>query len=1188
TNVYNDQGLLPTLPNLLEPPVDENLGRGLGYVLLLITDDDGNTGTTNGFGSGTFTRLDGTTFSVTDSSTSVEGRPDYDASAFDASGEPLDPVDNPEPGLGEQDRQRDMGTIPGGKEIVFFQVGYGRSAHNASSNGTMSFPCLKFASDGHCTLHMASPINVSFSKPFMNLDMNARSEDPVMIRNAGCSNATSCTVTAGTLYRNSTRQGWLNGATITRLNTAPYGFQTLPRDAVVVNRHNPAASLTGPRERTPRIPHVAAYSPVTDPFRWFLGFEDLTRADSSRDYNDVVLIINKANGGIARSEVMTKDLAAGYENEFSVTKVRFKRDDDRLRRDLGTGNWTETDTNSCLGPPEAEITYAIALDCRTCQGNTGNCTYNDSPTWYDLDWTPGQAEQTLDMADLGLVGSQLCWKVTIDSPRDECVPRIYNVDVGYEALRAGQYSRSQLIPLANAITHGTFEQAGPNWNGVIAPKPSTRSYNNRQDVSLRGHLYLNQLYDPADPKKANTKVIWDAGDVLVRYVNGSTNPDGRTLWTVTTAGARTSLSTEITTGTRAFPTAIYTARIGTKYIYDLNNTHSLRRRGDQNDRTFFRDWIYGWEDRSGLAGSVFSDCLTGGDCKKQTNVRRAWPMGAVRLSTPAVITPPMTPPWLKRSSTTEQSLFSSNFQTKLTNRDTVAYVGAMDGMLHAFASGAYRSGDDPCTGFVDYRGYFKGTTCTSRDYGTGSELFAYAPGQLLPRYLRMYVPGARANAGTTITASGTQLGALPKQQAAVDATASFADVDFGVTGQPAWTIDTTGSRTQGAKTVLAMATGPALNTVFALDVTDPSAATYPLPLWEASLGFPTSGEFTTLTGWRTRSPAPALWPTATGTRHSPTMVRAAVGSTVGNKWLTIFPTDFSPSSGSYAGTVYLFDTKTGTLLADGSRIVGIVPLEAGEGVAGEVVGADINGDGNYDVLYAASTSGKIFRINLTDLQPTKAPDRRFNVCVVADGPATLASKGLAVAQASLQDVYSPPAINVLRDGTPRVRIFFGSGNNPDSAIDAQATHYYLFGYEDASPLSATCTAAKALWQYKLDAGQNVWGGVSLNTDSVFAVTATGNGADACNLGSADGRFYSVKQSPDALGNAQTNVGNNQSIGGQGVAGGVIYDEQLMYTTATGEVKLVGSGKMNNAPQGGTTGTRRTLRWEALPNGRMPK
>jgi type IV pilus assembly protein PilY1 len=257
-------------------------------------------------------------------------------------------------------------------------------------------------------------------------------------------------------------------------------------------------------------------------------------------------------------------------------------------------------------------------------------------------------------------------------------------------------------------------------------------------------------------------------------------------------------------------------------------------------------------------------------------------------------------------------------------------------------------------------------------------------------------------------------------------------------------------------------------------------------------------------------------------------------------------------------------------------------------VAGEVVGADVDGDGNYDVLYVASTSGKIFRINLGIVSAVAAPDRRLNVCVVADGAATLASKGLLATQAALQDVYSAPAINVLRDGTPRVRFFFGSGNNPDTAVDIQATNYYLFGFEDTAPLSATCTAAKALWQYKLDPGQNVWGGVSLNTDSVFAITATGNGADACNLGLEEGRFYSVKQSPDATGNAQPNVGNGQTIGGQGVAGGVIYDEQLLYTTATGEVKLVGSATFNNAPQGGNTGTRRTLRWEALPNGRMPK
>ncbi|MGH0035109.1 MAG: pilus assembly protein [Myxococcota bacterium] len=64
-----------------------------------------------------------------------------------------------------------------------------------------------------------------------------------------------------------------------------------------------------------------------------------------------------------------------------------------------------------------------------------------------------------------------------------------------------------------------------------------------------------------------------------------------------------------------------------------------------------------------------------------------------------------------------------SFLGQHSDRDRVIYVGANDGLLHAFDAGAWYTGDDPSTASEVENGYYGA--------GTGSELFGYVPGQLL-------------------------------------------------------------------------------------------------------------------------------------------------------------------------------------------------------------------------------------------------------------------------------------------------------------------------------------------------------------------------------------------------------------------------------------------------------------------------
>ncbi|MGV3621726.1 MAG: pilus assembly protein, partial [Archangium sp.] len=615
---------------------------------------------------------------------------------------------------------------------------------------------------------------------------------------------------------------------------------------------------------------------------------------------------------------------------------------------------------------------------------------------------------------------------------------------------------------------------------------------------------------------------------------------------------------------------LFTLSLG-RYPFDLNRNAAGNSPGNAGDRDFLRDWLYGWGDRQGGAAAA---CVASGTCKRQgatTPVARAWPMGGVQLSAPAIVAAPAIANWFNFTSANERAAFLSNFSEPLKSRRTVAYVGTLTGYLHAFSAGNYRRGNDPCQGDATPRGYFLKAPCSTsgvRDYGDGEELFAYAPRSMLSQFVRNYV------------------GAIPGLNLApaqVNASPAFADIDLGNLGSsPAWTIDSQGRVDKGAKTALVSATGPRSDLIFALDITDPSklgvtnfsAQRYPIPMWEFRMG----------------SVLPLLLPTrqpdTKGSRHSPPIIRADFG-TAGKKWIAAVATDYVPNSGT-AGTVYLVDMATGrpvtTFLLNLSTI-GIVTLENNEGVGGEPAAVDVDADGNYDVLYVPSTSGRVFRINFAQWNLLRPIDEIIKPCAVANTAGTLSAAGVSATEAAKQGIYSPLAIKVIRDGTTKVQFFYGTADNPDDPNDPQAARYHVMAFEDTNPLGTTCTPATPLWQQQLNDGQQVWGGVSLGKDSVFAVTAVGKASDACNLSpTEDGRLYSIPQV--AAPQLYPPPGNAARVK-PSTSGGTVFDEHYLFVTVDGKLQGTGSDTWNNGSAGGSGAKRRMLMWQPLPPGRLP-
>ncbi|QDE87773.1 pilus assembly protein [Myxococcus xanthus] len=1195
---FSDRGLFPHIPNLLEPPSDRNGNLGLGRMVFLLADDDD--------GRSTYGNLS----PVPDTGDYPDGIPDYDVSHYDPRGLPR--ANNPDRGISPYDRTVDLGMIEGGKEVVFFVVVFYSSRNHGPNEGYV-YPCLKQDPDGRCALHLRTSINVFFSKAAWNMDQNPEGGTIVAERNIGCQYLEGCNrdnpaSTPGEACRvqgtNEYLCGWLDGpieeqnTTLYRLaNDELYGRLVMPMERVTIPRPGGVRNA---------MPHVIVGAPTTDPFRWILGFEDIP-GGGDRDFNDVVFVVNKQNGGSTRSATVSGDLSPDIANDFVITKVRFKRQDDFApapRTCAGGAPCFSEDVPGACTPedgPEPTIAYSLAVDCRVCRPHpdTGQmeCVPNpNSPTWFPVhfpDTSPPTQEVELDIMAMGFTGSQLCWKVDITSPNEQCRPIIDDVEVGYQAVRAGSYSRASPSTLANVVVWGVNETPGSAWGrsgawpGAGMPAPGTRAYDGQKDFTIRGRLYFRSLYDPEEPSLTRAVQRWDAGKVMAMSfgTNGHRDdPLQRKLYTMSASGGRSTITDEMSdtsSNSLLFPDALCDEERNGRYLYDLNNdgkcgtpssaSDEKRITGVTNDRNFLREWLYGWEDRHAPGTS---------------DDRRPWALGGINMSTVAISVPPYLDTWANNARASERDLYRRNFLERLADRPTVAFVGTMNGYLHAFDAGEFRnSTHDPCNSQTQARGYFEATTCNqnqinSRDYGSGQERFAYLPRMLLSQYRNLYV---RFNGS----------GALSRPS--MDASPSIANVDFGIPNTAAWTRSTTASKTQGAKTVLVSGSGKNSPAVIALDITHPDDAWYPLPLWEFDLR--SSNIEHAFSTAKVTTPEVQL-PDNSGTNHAPSIGRLVWGSEAEGKWTAVVGTSQVPSSPGRAGTLYLIDMKTGQPLNYGSSsagaMAGIITLDTGSGIAAETALVDLDRDGNYDVMYVPTTAGNVYRVNLDQVNPNAPLGQKVKVCKIASAPVTLSDHDDAAEGQDpvYQQIHSNLGVRIVRNsGSPVVRFYFGTGDNPDEFSDGpenkNAYRYHLLGYEDTDPSGTrACALLDPLWVQQLDPGQAVWGGVTLADDKVYATTAVGAAADVCNLSQDEsGRFYESGLLPD--GNSAPSM-TSASLGGHGVSAPVVHDNHLFIPTATGEVKVQGSGKWGNGNANGGAARSKVLIYAPSPDGRMPQ
>lgn len=112
------------------------------------------------------------------------------------------------------------------------------------------------------------------------------------------------------------------------------------------------------------------------------------------------------------------------------------------------------------------------------------------------------------------------------------------------------------------------------------------------------------------------------------------------------------------------------------------------------------------------------------DIRSRTIDGLVWKLGDIVHSTPMTIGRPLDNYNMIYSDESYQDYFNT-----YKNRESVVYVGANDGMLHAFLLGSFISGDNPSTASTE-TSYLSKAVGTTEAYG--DELWAYIPQTLLP------------------------------------------------------------------------------------------------------------------------------------------------------------------------------------------------------------------------------------------------------------------------------------------------------------------------------------------------------------------------------------------------------------------------------------------------------------------------
>jgi type IV pilus assembly protein PilY1 len=348
------------------------------------------------------------------------------------------------------------------------------------------------------------------------------------------------------------------------------------------------------------------------------------------------------------------------------------------------------------------------------------------------------------------------------------------------------------------------------------------------------------------------------------------------------------------------------------------------------------------------------------------------------------------------------------FSTTVANRQPVIYVGANDGMLHAF------SGD------------FTLPTTANPYTGGGSELFAYVPSLLYSGpNATPQVDGLSAIAnlsGSNTTAYNFAFA----HHFYVDETPQISDVDLNLTGlNPTPSTSTTANW----RTLLVGGLRKGGKGIYALDIT-----TVPSAIDATSSNNTTTGE--------PALASKALWE-FTDADMGYSFGRPVVLKTRKYGWVVIVTSgyDNNGSGQDGHGVLYILNAKSGALIQKIDTGVGSLSSPAGLGQATGFT-QDVS-DGTVEQVYAGDLLGNLWRFDLSEtaLNTSGQPTPNY--------PAATSFATLTDASGNPQPITTAPRIELSLNssGTGTLRyVFVGTGqflDTSDLSSTQQQTMYFL-------------------------------------------------------------------------------------------------------------------------------------------------
>jgi len=969
-------------------------------------------------------------------------------------------------------------------------------------------------------------------------------------------------------------KGWLPQATIDRMNTY-YGV-TLSGTANLCIQYNQ------------QYAHVIVGAPPADPNQWILGWEDLTGAGDS-DHNDMVFRIERKTGGVAQLQsAKAPVLSSGvyytavtfevYDNMpcAGETNITYW-----VSIDDGT-NWKQVTTwdtikNTVTGavvtgwtPGSPQYTYRMVRIDFSALGLSGNKLIwkaqmesnmesknyvTCSPEILNIKLTGDIAATGIFSRSSPVVQTNVIYAGTYETPAATWTEKILRGHLkatrlydpaaptntsAVEIWDAGAVLNSKAIDsrtiyFPNITVSGAANEVlaygdgtTKTFTGTLAHHPVVaETVRITNTIETFNDIHTDQLAGSAGGTGTINRFTGaytitfnappsgppvDETGVLISGATGVPIIANYSYYTV--SGAPKLFTTaNVTSAMLGLTKEDYVT--GKGFTYDLNKDGKFDNvaydgtgTADDSDGDWLVNWVRGYKDGS--------------------STRKEWLLGAIDHSVPAVETPPGTPKWYFGTDITEDERTGyATFKEAQKERQTVVYVGARDGMLHAFDAGKLRWGDNDKTSFKENRGYFLWetktvgtTTTTSPNYGTGDELWAFIPANLISRLKNNLMQA--------------------EDQSYVDASPTIADVY--INGQ--W------------RTVLVCAEGNGGDSVFCLDVTVPSSPTF---LWEFA--------------------DPDLF----RSRSSPTvgLGRMLVGGEA--QWVAIFVSGKSNNSSLYP-SVYIVNVQTGQLIervylnAD-TRGVGGVP-------SGQPAIVDSDGNGYIDRLYIGTDKGFMYKVNLPDNPKSSSGSNRITNCVINYDFDYVDSKGATQSITTLQQyhpIYASPAITINNtlsstgDIQYNVKIFFGTGDSPyyNDNIDTTTTTYHFFAYKDTEAKGVCGSGVSLDWFYALPAGQRIWASAFSAAGNIYFGTSTAETEDPCNAliaTSNKGQLYVFSTGGTQMHDA-FDTGNI-------ITSPLVEDEHLYFRTKDG-LNSLGGSTYNNATVVTGTGKTEIISWKEI-------